>query len=760
MSSYDRNIERLRSAERSNAQNAMSQRTNMANITGQRGIEEAERMSKSLSAFSSTLKKLRDQHIEEQFKIGFKEYKQYKKVNAEKYLELEKQINDAKGNQKLIEELRRKQIDLKGVNGYVDAERISHLSDYAQIGFVNAQLKSVIPTFEPKLQNAMQNSDKELIINGVKFKTKDIHNDNTDPLEFKRAGIEFHADSIWKNSGLDRYSPELLELAGVTEAFDKAKKSLNDKYTQRYNIEKGSEHREEAEKIFENSKKTGDDIELLYKSYYSTFDDKGKLMTREGAWQGVDAKIISGALASNEDVDDYITKMLDQEIPERWAKQLGVKKGTTFAEHWPKKAQTLIAKAKKTRSDALDADIKHAKNEEKSILKKFLNQKADGAIKERKDHPDDTEWSMEEYEAWYTSRGLDLPEAIKTHKTAFDNEVEADKVIIQNALLTNKRIITPEWLARLNPYAKKGLESQIRQALEANEKDIMTDVGPMNPRDLIKGKIDHTLTDMNLKGQEKTDTQVYSIGLAEEAYLEKFYQNLNKNMTREEAAHDALYGPNGVITDITNNQNNSQYIKNGAHKSEMERFKPDQVVQAEIQLAKRELKNGRDWRREHIGGEYAEKHLETIMENIKRHGLWAGLNASKDAVSYYQRITWQKHFDGGGDYIKFIDSQLRLKGHPGFFGAEIDINEYNNKLALNKAAWDYEHGSLIDNEGFNAVWNDAINTLQFKDIDHWLHAKMNIEDSFNPDSGFWSEYDNLSFVTDYDLEYGEIFLND
>ena len=145
------------------------------------------------------------------------------------------------------------------------------------------------------------------------------------------------------------------------------------------------------------------------------------------------------------------------------------------------------------------------------------------------------------------------------------------------------------------------------------------------------------------------------------------------------------------------------------------------------------------------------------MENIERHGLWAGLDESKDAVSYYQRLTWQKHFDGGGDYIRFIDAQLRLKGHPGFFGAEIDINEYNSKLALNKAKWDYQHGSLIDNEGFNAVWDDSLRTLQFNDVDHWLHAKMNIEDSFNMDSGFWSEADNISFITDYDLEYGEIF---
>ena len=746
-SSYDRNIDRLRQSTRQITQQGINQRNEMANIMGQRGINEAAQLADNLKDLSGTMKKMHEHYKEEQLKLGFTEYKQYKKVNAEKYLDLERQINAAKGNEKIIEELRRQQIDLKGVNGYVDAERISHLSDYAQIGFVKAQLGSVIPTFEPKLQDAMQNSDKELEINGIKFKTKDIHNANTEPLEFKRAGIEAHADSIWKNSGLDRYSPEMLEYAGVTQAFDKAKESLNNKYTQRYNIEKGSQHREKAEKIFDDSSKTGDDIELLYKSVYSTFDGKGQLMTREGAWKVVDSKLVSAALADG-NPQEYITNILNQPIPERWAKQLGVKKGTTFAEHWPNKAKTLIDKAEKTQLASIKADLEAATIDEKQTLLSFEKAKDEGPLSEA---------DMQKYEAWYTARGLDIPDAIKDYKTAFDKEVDSDKEAIKNALLTNPEMITPEWVKSLNPYAKEGYESKLKQVLEANEKDIMTDVGPMNPRDLIKGKIDHTLTDMNLKGQEKTDTQVYSIGLAEEAYLEKFYQNLDKNMTREEAAHDALYGPNGVITDITNNQNNSQYIKNGAYKSEMERFKPDKVKQAHILVGKKELNSGLDWRTNHIGGSHSEKHLDSIMENINKHGLWRGLAESKDAVSYYQRLTRGKHFDGGGDYIKFIDAQLRLKGHPGFFGAEIDINDYNSKLALNKALWDYENGSLIDNEGFNAVWDDSLRTLQFNDIDHWLHASSNISDSFNVDSGFWSEADNISFITDYDLEFGEFF---
>jgi len=757
-SSYDRNIDRLRQSSRQVTQQGINQRNEMANIMGQRGIQEAAQLADNLKDFSGTMKKMHEHYKEEQLKVGLTEYKQYKKVNAEKYLDLEKQIAEAKGNEKRIEELRREQIDLKGVNGYVNAERISHLSDYAQIGFVNAQLQTVKETFEPKLQDAMQNSDQELEINGIKFKTKDIHNANTEPLEFKRAGIEAHADNIWKNSGLDRYSPEMLEYAGVTKSFDKAKESLNSKYTQRYNIEKGSQHREKAEKIFDNSAKTGDDIELLFKSSYSTFDGKGQLMTREGAWTVVDSKIISGALVDG-NPEEYITKILDQPIPERWAKQLGVKKGTTFAEHWPSKAKTLIAKAEKTQLDTVNASIKASEIEEKQILAKFLNQRNEGEIKEVRG-PNDTEMSMEDYEAWYTSRGLDLPDQIKDHNTAFDNEVDADREQLEDALLPiNRHLITPEFIARLNPYAARGLESKIKSALEANEKDIMTDIGPMNPRKLIASKLNYTLEGMNLVGQEKNDVQVYSVGLLEEAYMEKFYENIDKGMTKEEAARDALYGETGVLTDVNNNQSESQYIKSPFAPTETAKFKPDEITQAYLLEAKEELNKGYDWRSNHIGGTYSKKHLDTIEKNIAKYGLWQGLDESKEAVSYYKRLTRGKHFDGGGDYIKFIDSQLRLNspGHPGFFGAEIDINNYNHKLALNKALFDYESGLIDDKFGFSEVWNDSLRTLEFNDIDHWLHASGNIKDSFDIDSGFWSEADNISFITDYDLEFGEIY---
>ena len=58
-SSYNRNIERLRSGERANVQTANAQRTNMANIMGERGIQDAKTLSSQLENFSSTLKEMR-----------------------------------------------------------------------------------------------------------------------------------------------------------------------------------------------------------------------------------------------------------------------------------------------------------------------------------------------------------------------------------------------------------------------------------------------------------------------------------------------------------------------------------------------------------------------------------------------------------------------------------------------------------------------------------------------------------------------------
>ena len=781
MSSYDRNIERLRSAERSAAESAMSERTNMANITGQRGIEEADKIKKSLTAFSSTLKKLRDQHIAEQVKIGFKEYKQYKKVNAKKLLELEAQIIAAKGNHKEIEKLRRQQIDLKGANGYVDAERISHLSDYAQIGFVQSQLQSVKDTFEPKLTNAMQNSDEEFDLNGFKFKTKDIHANNTHPLEFKKAGIEFHADNIWKNSGLDRYSPEMLELAGVTQAFDKAKNSLNDKYTERYNIEKGSEHRERHEEIWDTiieAKKdpTGDDLELLFRGLYSTIDKEGPL-TKVKVWKAIDSKLIQAAL-QNGDPKTYLKRILGQEIPEGWAKELGVPKGTTFDQHWKNKVATLAAEANKINNDNIDAQTRTEENWLEGKKNAFLEERRAGKV-----------YSMDEIaniSQHWLDRGLDVPDEIKDYPTLWERNADRDRETIARTIRLEPHKVTAGWLERFHPESKdvKGLHELVKK----NQDNLETKIDRKS-----ETLLNEVLEGMNLKGNEKTSTQDESKDLIREAVLEKYYANVDQGMSKDMALDQALNGPDGVLLDIQKNRNRSKYIMNPRSKAAKlilaKELQDVKLNLKEIKYAKIELQHGppKMWKTEHIGGDHGKAMINEIINNLKDEEYfgqpWLALSKSKTALQYYNGIISGINPTANGVY-DIIDAQLKLNGYVhadgktgGLYQGEQEMMKLNNawkkeidnsdekkpipvnplvQLSNLNFIGDNNPIAFNDKDGFSFVWKDVLKTLNFEGVDHFLEGLTQLNDSFAGDTGFWNLEDNLSFFEDDDYElFGE-----
>ena len=740
MSSYDKNIERMRAAERSNAQAAMTERTNMANIMGKRGIQDAENISKSLSQFSSTLKKLRDQHIEEQFKIGFKEYKQYKKVNAEKLLELEARINQAKGNQKLIEKLRRQQIDLKGANGYVDAERISHLSDYQQLGFATAQLQSVKDTFEPKLQDAMQNSDKELEINGVKFTTKDIHANNTDPLEFKRAGIEAHADSIWKNSGLDRYSPELLELAGVTQAFDKAKENLNAKYTQRYNLERGGVHRERHEKIFDTiieSKQdpTGDDLELLYKGLYSTIDKDGPL-TNVKVWQILDTKLIKAALNSGENPETYFKRILGQEIPESWTKELGIPKGTTFDKHWKNKVETLTSKARQIIVDNTNAEEKWINNEKTKLNNKWKTAIRNLPLDVNGEPQLLTGQEIEAAKQAYNAIGEVPPDFIVKYETASLRKKRHDEVAILDLIATQDGAIYHHQLDEFHPVAAY----QYRKDADRHEAALKT---TYNVDGIIQGQLNETWSDAGIKQNEKKTVWEFSLAQANATYNRNFNRLIKMGYPPEQANRLALHANigevkgddgeplpefEGVIAHLKRTGVKNDYTTYGEEANAS--LKDADIMVSKIAEGKKfMLDNPLAITDEVIGGKYGQNHLNTIKKNMDIYGTWKGIRKSKEALLYYEGLARGKRKLSG---FGLIDAQLKLDGHPGIWPdrtdtSENDLTEYSfTKLAsLDYAGSGASYNEILLNQddmytyqdGTTSVWNLPENVSPFLDME-------------------------------------------
>ena len=741
MSSYNRNIERMKAAERRNTQAAITENTNMANIMGKRGIEDAENIAKSLSKFSSTLKTLRDQHIEEQFKIGFKEYKQYKQVNAKKLLELEARINNAKGDQKLIEKLRREQIDLKGVNGYIDAERISHLSDYQQLGFAAAQLQGVKDTFGPKLQDAMQNSDKEYTLNGVKFRTKDIHANNTDPLEFKRAGIEFHADNIWKNSGLERYSPELLELAGVTQAFDKAKEDLNAKYTQRYNIERSSLHRERHEKIFDTIIEakvdpTGDDLELLYRGLYSTIGPEGKLMTNTAAWKVIDTKLIQAALNSGENPETYLTRILGQEIPESWAKELGVPKGTTFAKHWKNKVTNLTTKARKKIVDSTKAEEAWINNEKIKLNNKYKTI-IRNLPKDKNGEPQLLNGQeIEAIKQDYNRIGEVPPDFIVKYETASLRNERLDKNRIKYLMATQDGAIYHDQLDEFHPLAAL----EYRKEADRHEAALKK---AYNVEGIIKGQLNETWADAGIKQNEKKTVWEFALAEANAAYAKNFNRLIKMGYPPEQANRLALHANigevkgddgeplsefEGVIAHLKRTKTQNDYTRYGEEANAS--LKDADIMVSKIAEGKKfMIDNPTAILTDVIGGKYGQNHLNTIKKNMDIYGTWKGIRKSKEALLYYEGLARGKRKLSA---FNLIDAQLKLDGHPGIWPDRTDTseNDYTEYSFAKLAPLDYEGSGASYNEillnqddlytyqdGTTSVWNLPENISPYLDME-------------------------------------------
>ena len=216
-SSFNRNIERTRSRERANVSTANTQRTNMANIMGERGIQDAKTLSSQLENFSSTLKEMRKKDIQEKLEKGKLEAQDQAGINAKKLVELQTELSTLVDTDTRYHEIKGEMLKLEGPNVYPDADRIAHLSPWGQVGFMKEKLNNFNKTFPDKLDYAMANREKAIKINNITFTPKELHDNNIHGLPFKEAAMHIVADDIRKNAGLSKFSPELLKLAGTND---------------------------------------------------------------------------------------------------------------------------------------------------------------------------------------------------------------------------------------------------------------------------------------------------------------------------------------------------------------------------------------------------------------------------------------------------------------------------------------------------------------------------------------------------------------
>ena len=171
-SSYDRNIERMRSRERANTQQSINQTMEMANTMGNRGIQEAQQFNKQLSAFSKHFKRFRKKREERANKRGAMMAQEQATINAERLVELQNEISTLTAEDTRFHEIKAEMLKLSGPDVYPDADRLTKMSRYEQAGYLKEKLRSVNDTFAEKLSHSMMTSEKALRIENVTFTAK------------------------------------------------------------------------------------------------------------------------------------------------------------------------------------------------------------------------------------------------------------------------------------------------------------------------------------------------------------------------------------------------------------------------------------------------------------------------------------------------------------------------------------------------------------------------------------------------------------
>ena len=724
-SSYDRNIDRLRSAERSNTQTAMSQRTNMAQRMGDRGIRETEKINKELTKFSSTLKDMRDRHIEESVERGRLDAIEQSNINSKKLIELQNELSTLTEIDTRYHEIKNEMIKLSGPDIYPEADRIAHLSPLEQVGFQKEKLRTFKNTYADKLEYAMANSEEAIKIQNMTFTPKQLHDNNIHGLPFKEAALNIVSDKIKKAAGLDKFSPEMLEIYGVNAAIQKAKEDTTAKYRQRYNIESSSRTRTKAKLEWDTSAKKGENIHHFLIKNGATVDANNKWLNNAGAWKIFDSTLVNEAVALGN--LNHIDNILNQEIPPVLAKQLGVTKGTTFAEHWGNKVPTLRAAAKKKIVEAANAEKKYLESENTLLGNKFDEEKRKGEIS-----TDRLQW----YEDQSYRLGGTLDTRIQKYKTASERNAERDKDRIKFLIASQDGAIYDHQLDEFHPLAALEYRDEAAKHEAALKKTY-------NVEGLIKAELNETWSDAGIKQNEKKPIWEFALAEANTAYNKNFNRLIRMGYPPDQANRLALHAKIGEIKNkqgepVTDFEGVVAHLNRTGVKNDYTRYGEEanaSLKDAEIMVSK--IAEGKKFMIDNpdailnnvIGGKYGQNHLNTIKQNMNTYGTWKGIRMSKEALLYYEGLARGKRRLSG---FNLIDAQLKADGHPGIWPDRTDTSDNDlTEFAFTKLApLDYagsftSYNEIVHNqedmytyqEGTTSVWNLPENISPFLNME-------------------------------------------
>ena len=663
--SYERNIERLSKTSRFNTSQAQEFETQNARDVSNWHTARANKVIDGLSGFSQILQKERKKQIEKSKFKGAELAREDRAIDAKRLLELEQLIPTLKQEDTNYHELKAEYIKLQGVNAYPEADRIAKLSQYQQYGYLQERLKNSMDSYADSLNYRMQNGETPYELNGITYTAKQIRANNIQSLPLKEALLEVEAAKLKEEMGLNKFSPELLELVGVNKTIDEAKSSYLSKVRKRYSIDSSMQTQAQSALAWKNSAKTGADIHHFLVTTGATVDTNGELLGNEGAWNAFMKVAAKEGVAMGD--PGYADTIGNIPIPIELARKVGAKPGTTYAQHWPTRFSNLKTSIKKGYVDVTNAELKFQKAAGVELEADF--------IKANKERPLSSK-EINEWKRKFTAVGLPIPAGINKYETSMDRDQAEDEAFIDSLMASQQGRITREQALSLNPEAvhAKGLWDKI-------DKWEKSDVQAHDSEKKIKATLDTAFTNMGIKGNEKSPAYIEAMANAKADYAIKYHKYTAMGYSSEDASHYALHAQQvtdkntgqvipdsmGVIAEIKANGEGSKYVVTG--QSVEKSLKPGHLRVGQIKMAKDEILNDQNSvTTKVIGGDYGHRQITTIANNVDKYGS-SGVFMDEGALQYYKGIARGRNIRQGG-WWGIVDAQLKAAGYEGLNPAE------------------------------------------------------------------------------------------
>ena len=737
--SYSRNIARLKETSRSNLTFASKQRLNTAEREGKRRIAEAEDVATKLSGFSDTLYKWKLADIKQKNIEGAQEWDKVRTEKAEhallseeyakaketkEYFELVGAVEKAKEHDVKYQQLKAEMLRLGGVDAYPEADRIAKLSEHQQVGYLKAKLGSFAETYGDKLNQSMMNSDQPIKIGNITYTSAQLRENHISALPLKEAALRVHSKNIMKAAGLDKFSPEMLALSGVTGTMAKVHKAELAKYRKRYNVDSSHNERMKYTKNWQGipaNERTGFDLYQLWLGHSNTVDGNNNMLGNGGGWDSVFAILTQEGIADGDHTK--LDRYANEPIPEQLRKQLGLKPGTTFGDHWGgrfQKARTDILKGYSDNQKAIRDGLKARTIE---LGNRFQQESRQGPITEER-----LAWWEEQ--SWNLSGALD--ERIKNYKTISARNIETDKDKIKGIMATQNGYIDHVTLDQFHPEAALEYRKEADRHEAALNKQFNVDGD-------IKAALNASWTDAGMKQKEKSVVWEFAYAQAKADYQKQFNHYVANGYTAKEANRLAMRGGEaeavdkqsgesfaneGVLTEIGRMGAASKYTRYGEDQQKL--MKDAHLRVQAVDFAKKELQA--DPYAEQttvIGGQYGRARLDEIKESIAKHGTWEGIRRASNALQYYEGVALGKR---GLFAYGLIDSQLKADGHPGIYPNRTVVMDSSGQVKAGITAL-----QPMKYRGSSTSYNNVVNDTQ--DMINYYIGKPSV----------WNQPENLPY---------------